>query len=310
MKKSYIMMAALVMLSCSTYAQNGSRLMKVGNENVTYSFEYDKDGRLNKDVYQPRYTDDLNNLYSYSADKITQVSSYENSGDKDTRTAKIVNGRITEESIVLGLGADPYIYYFHYTYNASNQLVRVETSDNEGVKYGLYELTWDDGGPSQISMYKDGLLAGKIYITYDASVTNPFVVMMTNPLNKIISYEGVAPYANFLGNHYGAPVKFALSKMEFKARDENVFRWNAEDNYRLSYTKNAKGEIEGSTESGKRTVSFKYIWESPSTSIAVPSHGHTNAVTYYNMDGSRRKHLGKGLNIVRMADGTVRKILK
>ncbi len=317
MKRQIIMTTAVFLLSGAAYAQSSSRLSKVTNGQQSYSFEYNKAGQLAKTAFQFTYSDEtpetFTDVYTYASDKIEQVHSEGNSSLDDVRTAVLADGRISEETIVMGLDKNAGredVCHFHCTYNDFNELVKVETDRANGTEREIYELTWTDGGPSHIRMYKEGVQVGEIYITYNTSIANPYVVMLGNPLSHIFGYENIVPYGQFLGNYYGAPVKYAPETVEYRVVEPNLFHWAAADNYRMFYVKNENGEVERFTQMSAEQTTFNAEWVKVTTGIASHNYDGTSSATYYNMNGVPQTAPRKGLNIVRMSDGSVRKVLK
>lgn len=317
MNKKIVSMAMVALLSSSVYAQNSPKLLKAYGDSQTFKFEYNSKGQIVKDVYsyvdEDGETETRTNTYTYASDKIVQRYAEGNLRDTDTRTGIIENGKLKSETIILNAESPKQPQYnqtYNFTYNAANQLVKIESTSGSAFNDEIHEVTWTDGCPSNIKTYRAGKLTGEMNITYDTSVTNPYIIMLANPFQHFLAYEAIQPHAQLLGGYYGTPVKYALSSVKYVEYVENAYNWSAEDNFDISYTTNAKGEIVGAVQTGSEPQTMNFEWENTVTGITNHICNNTSATAYYNMEGVRQAGMCKGLNIIRSADGTVRKVLK
>jgi hypothetical protein len=135
--------------------------------------------------------------------------------------------------------------------------------------------------------------------------------MVNNPLQNILSYEGMLPHGQLLGGYYGAPIKHAVKSMQYVPYVEKHFGWGTEDSLTMTYTKNEEGDvvkITQTTDTENTVISLE--WTATPTGISTASHCQTMPEMYFNGNGMRQSRLQKGLNIIKSTDGSVRKVLK
>ncbi len=307
----------MLLLAGSALAQRSPKLLKCTSQQKSLKFEYDALGRVVRDVYSSEDAEEgvefRTNTYAYSMNKIVQRYSEGSLMDTDSRTSILKDGKIVKETVVMNddeSGLPKSTYTLNFTYNADNQLVKVETLAGSGKNINIHEVTWADGCPSSIKTYREGVLVGEMNFTYDTSVTNPYIIAITNPFLHVLDYEAILPYGQLLEDSYGEPVKYAMRSVKYTEHVSHSYDWDPRDDFELAYTKNAKGEVVSAVQTGpeeNETISFE--WEN-ATGISVHNNNGTGTDSYYRADGVRRTSTGKGLNIIRSADGTVRKVLK
>lgn len=306
----------MLLLSGTMLAQQSPKLLKMETDDAYLQFEYDAEGRIIKDKFA--YTDGdggtetRTNAYTYASDKIVQRYVEGDRHDTDTRTSIIENGRIVKETIVMSAEIQEHtqdVQTYIFTYNAVNQLVKIVDSSGHAENEKTYVVTWADGCPSNIKTYREGVLVGEVDFTYDTSVTNPYVIAMTNPfLQGFLDYEAIEPYGQLLGGYYGASVKYAVTGVKYTVHVARQYPWEAEDSFYFDYQKDAKGQVVSATQTDTEATAIRFVWEDSATGIHALATS-TAADTYYQVNGMRQPTLRKGLNIVRSGNGTVRKVL-
>lgn len=310
-------MAAMMLLSGSLFAQQSPKLLKAYNGSYEVSFEYDNAGRIVKDV--TTYTDGDDevetrvNTYTYAPDKIVQRYAEGNLSETDSRTAIIENGKIVKETIVMSAEVDEHaqdVHTYTFTYNAANQLVKIVDSSGHAQREETHVVTWTDGCPSNVKTYREGEVVGEMDFTYDTSVTNSYLVSILHPLQHFLSYEAIMPFGQLFGGYYGVPVKYAMNGVKYNVYVENYYGWDERDNFTITYNKDTKGQVVSGTQTDEETTTMRFEWEQGTTGIAAPALDSPAADSYYDVNGVQQPRIGKGLNIIRSANGAVRKVVR
>ena len=203
-----------------------------------------------------------------------------------------------------------YEITYDYTYNDANQLVKVVLKNGNDNKNVTSKITWADGGISNIKQYEDETLIGEINVTYDPSITSKHVIMLVNPLQNILSYEGMLPYGQLLGGYYGFPIKHAVKSMQYVPHVEKHFGWNSEDSFTMTYTKNEEGDVVKIAQTDTDDTVMSLEWTATSSGISAAPHCSAMPEMFFSGNGIRQRRLQKGLNIIKSTDGRVRKVMK
>lgn len=307
------MIAMTVLLSGSVYSQSTKSLIKAYNAEQSMSFEYAPNGKLAKFNFVYGASKTRTDTYTYATDKIVQEHVEGGSSNADHHTSTLTNGKITKTVVIMNEN-DPnipvYEVSYDYTYNDADQLVKVVLKNSNDNKHVTSEITWIDGGISNIKQYEDETLIGEINVTYDPSITSKHVIMLVNPLQNILNYEGMLPYGQLLGDYYGFPIKHAVKSVQYVPHVKEYFGWGAEDSFTMTYTKNEEGDVVKFTPTDTDDTVMSLEWTATPTGISAASHCQTMPEMYFNGNGMRQSQLQKGLNIIKSTDGSVRKVLK
>ncbi len=307
------MIAMTVLLSGSVYSQSTKRLIKAYNAEQSMSFEYAPNGKLAKFNFVYGASETRTDTYTYATDKIVQEHVEGGSGIADHHTSTLTNGKIIKTVVMMNEN-DPnipvYEITYDYTYNDANQLIKVVLKNGNDNKNVTSKITWADGGISNIKQYEDETLIGEINFTYDPSITSKHVIMLVNPLQNILSYEGMLPYGQLLADYYGSPIKHAVKSMQYVPHVEKHFGWNSEDSFTMTYTKNEEGDVVKIAQTDTDDTVMSLEWTATSSGISAAPHCQAMPEVYFNGNGIRQSRLQKGLNIIKSTDGSVRKVLK
>lgn len=307
------MIAMTVLLSGSMYSQSTKSLIKAYNAEQNMFFEYAPDGKLTKFNFVYGASETRTDTYAYATDKIVQEHVEGGSGIADHHTSTLTNGKITKTVVIMNEN-DPnipvYEVSYDYTYNDADQLVKVVLNNGNDNKNVTSEITWTDGGISNIKQYEGETLIGEINVTYDPSITSKHVIMLVNPLQNILSYEGMLPYGQLLADNYGSPIKHAVKSMQYVPHVEKHFGWGAEDSFTMTYSKNEEGDVVKIAQTDTDDTVMSLEWTATSSGISAAPHCQAMPEVYFNGNGIRQSRLQKGLNIIKSTDGSVRKVLK
>ena len=134
--------------------------------------------------------------------------------------------------------------------------------------------------------------------------------MLVNPLQNILSYEGMLPYGQLLGGYYGFPIKHAVKSMQYVPHVEKHFGWNSEDSFTMTYTKNEEGDVVKIAQTDTDDTVMSLEWTATSSGISAAPHCSAMPEMFFSGNGIRQRRLQKGLNIIKSTDGRVRKVMK
>lgn len=309
MKKLGLTLMAVLLAAVAVNAQTTKKLLSLKASNgIGVTFEYNAEGKVVKTTEEtdPEVKSDKStSTYEYSADKITQTYSTD-SGTPDVRIATIENGRIVSESVKFKVQGTLEDATLTYTYNANNELVK--SVKKVGTEVYEWVYTWTDGDITKIEIYYNSKPNEIITLTYDTSVTNPYILAMNMMWLADFDIEGITPYGQVFGHYYGNLTKHALKSRTAENAPGSV-KQEVSDNFVLTYNKDANGEVKSmTTKVEEEDVEFQLEWES-TDGIAALQTALPQQETYYNLNGVKLQKLQKGVNIVKNAEGKTRKVV-
>lgn len=249
--------------------------------------------------------------YIYGENDLMQT--YTSDGEEAMSTeAALTNGLATS----LTYNIDGKSYPFTLTYN-DGKLASIEGT-NEDSTLVRNDLTWENGNLKSETVSENGTATGRLDFTYGTVRANEalnaiIAYMVESPLmeNSLIALTPVKYYG--LASAY-APEKITVS--ELGGEDSNTQDIN------IAYTQGADGLPSGFNISGIEleldedippitSVDVSLTWEDdPTSAIAgVSTTAETQPMGYYTLDGRSLDKPAHGLNIVRYADGTSKKVI-
>lgn len=307
MKKIYLTLVLLFAFTAIMFAQNEKRLLKLTKDSNSYlTYEYNMEGQLIK--WTSTLPDEVStNIFTYKTDEITQTYSIDG-GKPDTRISQINNGRITTEktSLISEEGTETYTCTYELTYNNEGYLIKI-TKVGQGETPKQYELTWENGNITRVKHYENTTLIGEIQYTYDTSIENKYLNSLLNPITNILSDEGIISTGQLLEGYYGIRVKNTIKSVRYIGHDSS-FGWNANDDFDLTYIKDANGSVVRIEQSGAEQAIIGVEWDDTTTGISHQTMNITTQKIYYDINGIQMRQPKKGLNIIKTEDSKIQKV--
>lgn len=310
MRKFYYLLLLASMTLQGTNAQTEKQLLKANTSGTGITFEYNEQGLMSKTVRnlnvpaQEYFIEE----YQYAPDKITATHVETPwTTQPDYRISTVSNGKIISERLSVN---SSFNYNYAFSYDASNQLMKIAAGEDANTKEYEYVLSWTNGNITSIKHYHLGQLNGEVQIDYYADIDNKYLQAIIHPLHHVLDYENMVPYGQMFGDFYGAMTKNLPKSVKYIAvPGASYFAYSPDDDYTIQYVGGENGYFEKViVTTGGETSELLLEWVS-STGISTAPMNARTPEAFYNVSGVRRQSLQRGLNIVKSSDGSVRKMI-
>ena len=308
MKKSLLMMFVMAtMLPVGAQQKRLSHLI-VEHGSTTYdrAVYYDGSGR----VTQITTTDqngalvyDTQVIYNGNQVRMEQTHYYNGTAahNPDVVTYTLTDNRITH-TLEIGDGEDFDEYTEDYYYT-DGRISKIETTDvYQGTAYSVtYDITWTDGNLSEITTYRSSGELNTHTTLHSTSLTaDPFSSCLFG-LDRD-DESAIVFYKNF-----GTQPRNLPSDHETVFYNEGSYSLVCTYSYEINSDGYVTKAILDNTDEGKHV--YTLVWEdNPAAVTAIQADG-PDTTTVYDLSGRRQASVRPGLNIVRAADGTTRKVI-
>ena len=228
----------------------------------------------------------------------------------DTWTSTLKDGLVVKD--VVNINGNPDNDIFEYTYNTQRQLVRIKRTNDHTTSVTTVDITWKNGDIATVKTTNNGKLMDEERYEYDTANDNKEIRVYLSPLASILSYEALSPIGQLREGTYGVLCKH-LYKASYVKSYSDPGSVQEVQNAAFTFTRNAEGlvtHISQLLNGDPQPNEYDLEWEDVTTGIAVNTATSAQSATYYNIEGVRLAQPERGLNIVRNADGSVRKVMR
>ena len=315
MKRIYALSIVFCLFASMATAQTEKRLVKMKESKDWAEMKYRADGKL---LTYPQ-TDHLDsgkqeiyvNTFTYNTNQIVMKCVTNNDpSTADTWTSTLKDGLVVKD--VVNINGNPDNDIFEYTYNTQRQLVRIKRTNDHNTSVATVDLTWTNGNIATVKAFYNGKLMHEERYEYDTANDNKEIRVYLSPLASILSYEALSPIGQLREGTYGVLCKHLYKASYVKSYSDPGSVQEVQD-AAFTFTRNAEGlvtHISQLLNGDPQPNEYDLEWEDVTTGIAVNTATSTQSATYYNIEGVRLAQPERGLNIVRNADGSVRKIMR
>lgn len=176
-----------------------------------------------------------------------------------------------------------------------------------GIDTTMFVLTWNDG--NIVEAYDEDT---HYWYTYSntARKGNMAEAYCDAPFSTCVSLD-LAPHLVAKG-YFGHGTKNLIEKIDSRELDKYNFSGNFTYTFDTNGLMTSVSEVDYDTDQNKKEGEYYYTfqWDNSSTGIGAMKHSTNQSMSVYSTNGIRRNHLNHGINIVRFADGVVKKIMK
>lgn len=279
MKK--LLLITLAVCSLLTISAQTKQLKKLTSSDDYYklTFTYDGQGRI------VNITGSEQCVISYEGNNISIVTTTKH-GDTwytYTTTYTTTNG-ILASAVVDDENAT-------FAYDANKQLVKYDNG------YAPLEFTWQDGNIAETKRYRNGRTTTSTY-THNTMTAHPLVSCIWGGLDFLGWPDALVLYP-----YLGTLPKNLVTNCEQEGGGHSSS---------YEYETNSDGDVVKVTEyyDGSLDVEYTLEWETSSAGIeSMGQNDDTTPASYYSVNGTKSATPRHGLNIIRMADGTVHKAI-
>ena len=315
MKKIYALSLVFCLFASMATAQTEKRLVKLKDGADWAEMKYRADGKL----LTFTQTDHLDSgkqeidvcTFTYNTNQIVMKCVTDNDpSTADTWTSTLKDGLVVKD--VVNINGNPDNDIFEYTYNTQRQLVRIKRTNDHTTSVTTVDITWKNGDIATVKTTNNGKLIHEDRYVYETVTDNKNVRAYLSPLANILSYEALSPIGQLREGGYGVLCKHLYKASYMKSYSHPGPVQEVQDAV-LTYTRNAKGLVTHVSQllrDDPQPNEYDLEWEDVTTGIAVNTATSTQSATYYNIEGVRLAQPERGLNIVRNADGSVRKVMR
>ena len=315
MKRIYALSIVFCLFASMATAQTEKRLVKMKESKDWAEMKYRADGKL----LTYTQTDHLDsgkqeiyvNTFTYNTNQIVMKCVTNNDpSTADTWTSTLKDGLVVKD--VVNINGNPDNDIFEYTYNTQRQLVRIKRTNDHNTSVATVDLTWTNGNIATVKAFYNSKLMHEERYEYDTANDNKEIRVYLSPLASILSYEALSPIGQLREGTYGVLCKHLYKASYVKSYSDPGSVQEVQD-AAFTFTRNAEGlvtHISQLLNGDPQTNEYDLEWEDVTTGIAVNTATSTQSSTYYNIEGVRLAQPERGLNIVRNADGSVRKVMR
>ena len=315
MKRIYALSIVFCLFASMATAQTEKRLVKMKESKDWAEMKYRADGKL----LTYTQTDHLDsgkqeiyvNTFTYNTNQIVMKCVTNNDpSTADTWTSTLKDGLVVKD--VVNINGNPDNDIFEYTYNTQRQLVRIKRTNDHNTSVATVDLTWTNGNIATVKAFYNSKLMHEERYEYDTANDNKEIRVYLSPLASILSYEALSPIGQLREGTYGVLCKHLYKASYVKSYSDPGSVQEVQD-AAFTFTRNAEGlvtHISQLLNGDPQPNEYDLEWEDVTTGIAVNTATSTQSATYYNIEGVRLAQPERGLNIVRNADGSVRKIMR
>ena len=315
MKRIYALSIVFCLFASMAMAQTEKRLVKMKDGTDWAEMKYRADGKL-LTFTQTDWSSDTGEqeiyvfTFTYNTHQIMMKSVTDNNpSTTDTWTSTLKNGLVVKD--VVNINGNPDNDIFEYDYDAQQQLVHIKHTNDHNTDVTTVDITWNNGDIATVKTFYNGNLMSEDRYEYDMANDNKEIRAYLSSLTGILSYEGLPPIGQIREGTYGT-----LCKHLYTAAYEKVYGGpdpvKEVKNTAFTFTRNAEGlvtHISQLLDGDPQPNEYDLEWEDVTTGIAVNTATSAQP-TYYNIEGVRLAQPERGLNLVRNADGSVRKIIR
>lgn len=315
MKRIYALSIVFCLFASMAMAQTEKRLVKMKDGTDWAEMKYRADGKL-LTFTQTDWSSDTGEqeiyvfTFTYNTHQIVMKSVTDNNpSTTDTWTSTLKNGLVVKD--VVNINGNPDNDIFEYDYDAQQQLVHIKHTNDHNTDVTTVDITWNNGDIATVKTFYNGNLMSEDRYEYDMANDNKEIRAYLSSLTGILSYEGLPPIGQIREGAYGT-----LCKHLYTAAYEKVYGGpdpvKEVKNTAFTFTRNAEGlvtHISQLLDGDPQPNEYDLEWEDVTTGIAVNTATSAQP-TYYNIEGVRLAQPERGLNLVRNADGSVRKIIR
>ncbi len=315
MKRIYALSIVFCLFASMATAQTEKRLVKMKESKDWAEMKYRADGKL----LTYTQTDHLDsgkqeiyvNTFTYNTNQIVMKCVTNNDpSTADTWTSTLKDGLVVKD--VVNINGNPDNDIFEYTYNTQRQLVRIKRTNDHNTSVATVDLTWTNGNIATVKAFYNSKLMHEERYEYDTANDNKEIRVYLSPLASILSYEALSPIGQLREGTYGVLCKHLYKASYVKSYSDPGSVQEVQD-AAFTFTRNAEGlvtHISQLLNGDPQTNEYDLEWEDVTTGIAVNTATSAQSATYYNIEGMRLAQPERGLNLVRNADGSVRKVMR
>ena len=315
MKRIYALSIVFCLFASMATAQTEKRLVKMKESKDWAEMKYRADGKL----LTYTQTDHLDsgkqeiyvNTFTYNTNQIVMKCVTNNDpSTADTWTSTLKDGLVVKD--VVNINGNPDNDIFEYTYNTQRQLVRIKRTNDHNTSVATVDLTWTNGNIATVKAFYNSKLMHEERYEYDTANDNKEIRVYLSPLASILSYEALSPIGQLREGTYGVLCKHLYKASYVKSYSDPGSVQEVQD-AAFTFTRNAEGlvtHISQLLNGDPQTNEYDLEWEDVTTGIAVNTATSAQPATYYNIEGVRLAQPGRGLNLVRNNDGSVRKVMR
>ncbi|MGP1350094.1 MAG: DUF4595 domain-containing protein [Hoylesella marshii] len=313
MKRIYALSIVFCLFASMAMAQTEKRLVKMKDGADWTEMKYHADGKL----FTFTQTDHLDsgkqeiyvNTFTYNTHQIVMKCVTDNDpSTTDTWTSTLKNGLVEKD--VVNINGNPDNDIFEYDYDAQQQLVHIKHTNDHNTDVTTVDITWTNGDIATVKTFYNGNLMSEDRYEYDMANDNKEIRVYLSPLASILSYEAL-PAGQLREGTYGVLCKHLYKASYVKSYSDPGSVQEVQD-AAFTFTRNAEGlvtHISQLLDGDPQPNEYDLEWEDVTTGIAV-NPATSAQPTYYNIEGVRLAQPERGLNLVRNADGSVRKIIR
>lgn len=279
MKRLLLLVAAMYTIMAAGHAQTKQLKKMIISDDYTLEFTYDDEGRM------IGVSGDEQCTITYTYDQIMIQAT--DDGDTWNSTYSLTNGLLTQEDREGDL-SDIY-------YDAENRITKWDFHI-DGNNYPL-EFIWEDGNIVRTKRYKGTELRTEVTYTYNHITAHPLIHCLWGGLD-FIGWPECLPLYPYMGT---LPKNLVTSA-------ENV---SGHGNYSYEYELNSDGDIVKILEyyDGELEDTYTFEWEPSTSGISSIENEQNVPSAFYSINGMRSTKAHHGPNIVRYANGKVRKYM-
>lgn len=272
----------------------------------TTAFTYDSDGNVSmvededtRICYQYDLPNGLITIKKYSKDD-------GNTTFDGTNVLTIKNGLVVQQDADATDDEGNTIHAVLHYYYENGYLTKGVVS-YAGIDTTMFAFTWKDG--NVVEAYDEDT---HYWYTYNSDLRkgNMAEAYCDAPFSACASLD-LAPNLVAKG-YFGHGTKNLIERIDSREEDEYNFSGT------FTYTFDANGlmtsasGVDYDTDENKKEGEYYYTfqWDNSSAGIDAMKQGSNRQMSVYSANGIRRSHMSPGINIVRFADGMVRKIMK
>ena len=315
MKRIYALSIVFCLFASMAMAQTEKRLVKMKDGADWAEMKYRADGKL-LTFTQTDWSSDTGEqeiyvfTFTYNTHQIVMKSVTDNNpSTTDTWTSTLKNGLVVKD--VVNINGNPDNDIFEYTYDTQRQLVRIKRTNDHTTSVTTVDITWKNGDIATVKTTNNGKLMDEERYEYDTANDNKEIRVYLSPLASILSYEAL-PAGQLREGTYGVLCKHLYKASYVKSYSDPGSVQEVQD-AAFTFTRNAEGlvtHISQLLDGDPQPNEYDLEWEDVTTGIAVNTATSAQSATYYNIEGVRLAQPERGLNIVRNADGSVRKVMR
>jgi len=291
MKERLLCLCVFALLVFQMVSAQQKRLKELKDDYSTIVFSYDDEDRMTSiDEEKTHGTSHYDIVYDGDVVRIEETST---DGATKVKTYQLTNGLVTRHDAGEG-------YYINLVYE-HNRLKTFEESSDYPVEH-----LWQDGNIVETKQYgQDGELRIQGLYTYNNMSAHPLVRYMWGGLDGLGWPDAFVFYRNV-----GELPANLISHVETRYYGKQGY--TSSHHTDTEYETDSEGEVVKIVEyyDGWLNNTIILVWEEGVTGLkgVRANDGHT-AVAYYSVNGSRLHCQQRGVNIIRKADGTCKKVI-